>query len=500
MLNPPMPTWGVTRIKNEEDVIEAFVRHHLFHLDHLLVLDDGSTDATPAILQALVDEGLALTLRREDRPGVPQAEVITGLIREAAQQGADWIFLLDADEFLQIPGGGRIRMPADGPDCITLDWITYVTSAEDDPGEANPVKRLCRRLAREPWAEAPPEHRSISLKAAVRGRLARAPGTEAMPGNHGVLANGMPVPTSPHTCTKLAHYPIRSPEQYASKVALSVLQKMSRPAAAIGLHSHYSKHMEEILKDYEAYRRDFSGRLPSYFPADAGRAGTTKDPMDYRGGPLRYTPPMPGTGGLIRNLIRHGEILARSYGQALAGQASRPGVAMEFTLRGAGGSGAVPLVVGSCEPARLVLPWPGRSGHPSSALEVEWNSPPGVLECLGLEWARSGGAPVAARGVDIPRQIAAGPGAEMRVHETRVEILKGRGSAVLRIVPPEPEAPFTRVTLGLLFDPDAGRASAFAFKQQIHRLQQQVESLQSEVRRLERSRRPWISRLLSGNR
>ena len=56
----------MTMIKNDGDIVEAFVRHHAMLFDHLVVLDHSSTDNTPAILRALQHEGLPLTVMRDE--------------------------------------------------------------------------------------------------------------------------------------------------------------------------------------------------------------------------------------------------------------------------------------------------------------------------------------------------------------------------------------------------------------------------------------------------
>ena len=68
---------GVACVKNEEDIIEAFVRHNLVYLDRLLVLDHGSTDDTPSILKALQEEGLDLQILHDDSLGKFQGEKMT---------------------------------------------------------------------------------------------------------------------------------------------------------------------------------------------------------------------------------------------------------------------------------------------------------------------------------------------------------------------------------------------------------------------------------------
>jgi hypothetical protein len=53
---------SVTRILNEDDIVEAFVRHNAVHADHMLFLDDSSIDRTLEILQTLQVEGFPLTV------------------------------------------------------------------------------------------------------------------------------------------------------------------------------------------------------------------------------------------------------------------------------------------------------------------------------------------------------------------------------------------------------------------------------------------------------
>ena len=47
---------AISRVKNEADIIEAFVRHTLHFADRMIISDSGSIDGTWDILQILVDE------------------------------------------------------------------------------------------------------------------------------------------------------------------------------------------------------------------------------------------------------------------------------------------------------------------------------------------------------------------------------------------------------------------------------------------------------------
>src|SRR5262249_40485645 len=120
---------AVACVRDEIDIIEAFVRHTLGWVDHLAVLDNGSTDGTSAGLEALRAEGLPLDVVSDPTPGKYQSRRITRLMREVAlgRYGADWVLPLDADEFVCVPGGGLLippETPLDRP--LQLAWRTYV--------------------------------------------------------------------------------------------------------------------------------------------------------------------------------------------------------------------------------------------------------------------------------------------------------------------------------------------------------------------------------------
>ena len=92
---------AVARVMNEDDIIEAFVRHTLAYADHILLLDNGSTDRTMEILAALRAEGLKLTVLQARAPIHYEVQYNTLLYHTANQAFTpDWVLHLDADEFL----------------------------------------------------------------------------------------------------------------------------------------------------------------------------------------------------------------------------------------------------------------------------------------------------------------------------------------------------------------------------------------------------------------
>ena len=49
---------SISMVRNENDVIESFVRHNLALMDEMHIIDHGSSDGTREILIQLKEEGL----------------------------------------------------------------------------------------------------------------------------------------------------------------------------------------------------------------------------------------------------------------------------------------------------------------------------------------------------------------------------------------------------------------------------------------------------------
>lgn len=202
---------AITMVKNEQDIIESFVRHTLSFADELLVCDHQSTDATREILENLKAEGLPLDIRTEYRAEYAQAAFMNALLCEAAEQRqADFIIPLDADEFLLPESAGNLRekMEALSPDDVyALSWRKYVPL-----GGAEGEFLLNRPLARE-------RVYPRSGKCIVGGAVVRRHHLSLVQGNHAVCVKGDParmVPMKPIGLC-VAHFHWRSPEQFRSK-------------------------------------------------------------------------------------------------------------------------------------------------------------------------------------------------------------------------------------------------------------------------------------------
>lgn len=123
---------AVTMVKNEENIIESFVRHAETFADHVIVFNHGSTDGTKDILTTLHEEmngKLILYPEVMDTVMTVNMEMFNHMIRYAFEQlEADIVLPLDADEFPMLLSGGNVRDYLEGlslEQCYRVHFIPF---------------------------------------------------------------------------------------------------------------------------------------------------------------------------------------------------------------------------------------------------------------------------------------------------------------------------------------------------------------------------------------
>ncbi len=231
---PAAPNGGrriisLSMVKNEQDVIEPFIRHNAGLVDCMVILDNASVDATRRIALDCARELGTVVIADSAEFGYTQAERMTRLLHGCQSAFfADFVLLLDADEFLaaadraaleaaleHIPLGGVGHLP----------WRTFVLA----PGEAaraaeDPPRSIRRRRAAEL-----PQFR----KAVLRLDGAHRPDLLVEQGNHDVSgASGGKLPAVDLDELPLLHFPVRSRGQLAAKGVVGWMAYLARNPAA----------------------------------------------------------------------------------------------------------------------------------------------------------------------------------------------------------------------------------------------------------------------------
>lgn len=231
-------------IKNEADIIESFVRYHQHIFDGMVFLVNMSTDRTPEILENLKDEGLPIFIIYDTDHEFDQSKKTTQLLFNTFEKfEPDIILPLDADEFLV--STDPPEHPRDILNKIDLDllhhiyWRTYVLNEYENNNELFIPKRITYARA---------DHHEINHKVVVSANIAKKyPGTLS-DGNHKYLTKSGRRKVKKNTIKelKIAHFPIRSLEQFKSKLLVSWINRISRQEIK---HLYWLERFVQIIKD-----------------------------------------------------------------------------------------------------------------------------------------------------------------------------------------------------------------------------------------------------------
>jgi SAM-dependent methyltransferase len=300
---------GLTMVKNEQDIIEPMLRHNAALFDALIVLDNGSVDATRTIAVALARELGNVVVTDSARFGYTQGERMTRLLH-AAQSAyfADFVLFLDADEFIGTTSRTALhaelaRIPPNGFGAIA--WRTFVLTAGIKI--ADPPRDLEHRLV----TEALPVFKTVlRLDGAFR------PDLVVGRGSHAVTCQGTPLPGILLPDLPLWHFPIRSPAQLTAKALVGWLACLAaNPRAAETAESYHWRGMYQRIVDGSGFNGADLRTLSLHY-ADPGfvlgRPPPPDPPVVHDPAPI-HTERRYSTGAFLDPLI----LLARSWEQAL---------------------------------------------------------------------------------------------------------------------------------------------------------------------------------------
>jgi len=248
---------GLTMVKNEEDIIEQFVRHNLAYFKKIYVFDHSSSDNTVKILNQLCAEGLPIVQvfdhSKSFSIGYAQTEIMTSILRLAIQDnGAAVYFPIDADEFMYPNvSADELKRQIDilAPNtALNIPWLAMAFPDNADERLFSDAPKSFELLER--WRDNPP-HDNPRDKMAIKVTNPEI-GNQLtlMQGNHNVLSNGAWVQKD-YSCDSIRyiHVPVRSPEQAFRKFVCGWLSNVQKFGRNSGFGIHWKNAFDLICED-----------------------------------------------------------------------------------------------------------------------------------------------------------------------------------------------------------------------------------------------------------
>ena len=242
----------VTMVRDELDVIPAFIGHHARLFDRIVVVDHRSVDGTREFLHHVAGKCGSCTIEvlRYDHAAYRQSMISTFLARREFRRGADWVGVLDADEFLDVRDReDLVRRLSGCGEVVAFSWLNLLPV--NPPLDAHTIPPFeTRQQFITLTSEWPPTRGKVLL----HRNFARRHRRFVLPdGNHKVRAwNGGPkIPTE--IVGRLLHVPARSPLQVLQKRENLVAARSHDTADWRDRHAH-ERQLEEARNVAESPR------------------------------------------------------------------------------------------------------------------------------------------------------------------------------------------------------------------------------------------------------
>ena len=196
---------AISRVKNEADFIERFIRINGQIVDAFVIFDDQSSDETISIIQNLHAEGYPIALGKIQDAQNNHAFFTDMMFQLAQRFTPDYIIPLDADELLITE---KSRLLAELEELTPqqygrLPWQTYIPVN----GELLPTSYLTDIF--QPLLQEAHQYHKAIVPAHAKGNF--------IMGSHQIKGDVIPVRLK----TRLAHFPIRSAVQLMAKALIT---------------------------------------------------------------------------------------------------------------------------------------------------------------------------------------------------------------------------------------------------------------------------------------
>lgn len=248
---------GILPVFNEADVLNQTIAYTIRQGIPLVIVDNGSTDGSLAIERRFLGRGVLEVREVPPDPYYDIKRVLGEAHQTALSYSPDWLFHLNADEFIESPYPGldlakAIQNEAEfGYNMIQVNIFDFQLTERDYQSKVRDVRKRLRYYS---WIS------DFHYRA-----WKNYPGTDLLVhgGHKPVFAPGVEEKISPFKFA-LRHYKFRSVEQGLNKVFKDRLPRYDPRNRALGWHVQYSAFKPDpryfVVDSLKLNRYDEDGR------------------------------------------------------------------------------------------------------------------------------------------------------------------------------------------------------------------------------------------------
>jgi len=242
-----MKIWSFTTVKDEEDIIESFVRYNMNIFDGMVISDNGSNDKTLDILKKLKKEGYNIDILVDNSQYFDQVVKRNDLLQHTIKKHhPDFAFPIDADEFVCTTKKTNPRKVIEklGQDVLyRYRMKNYVVNGKEDENELFIPTKL--KLLRDNEEDKNHSYKCIIPKNIYKQNIFLEMGSHKAT----FVDDDREMPMIYLEDLYIAHYPVRSKFQLINKVITGRLNHMSLHSRDEGFGFHQFEILDEIVKE-----------------------------------------------------------------------------------------------------------------------------------------------------------------------------------------------------------------------------------------------------------
>ena len=231
---------GICVMRNEEDIVELFVKHNLKYLDFLICFDNESQDKTLSILLSLKNKGFPIEVLKVQGLAHPQITIANSAINSLKNQ-FDVFFFLDADEFIiantsQALTNFASELIAEEKAGL-ISWVLGIPDLENSYHQNS----ICLDVVLQ-------SDRSYQKVCGPSLLFQKYPELSLLPGFHGFIANNWQENYKNTQNIFLLHIPCRTKEQFVSKCICGEIALKLNPRRIKGEGYHW-KYIYDLYRN-----------------------------------------------------------------------------------------------------------------------------------------------------------------------------------------------------------------------------------------------------------